>query len=415
MSDLFRQEAIEAQQQRWSGDVSSIRPVSAWAAVALLCTIALAAAVFLFAGNYTRKERVSGVIASIEGVVRLRVQENAVITALLVKDGEQVSAGEPIAELTRERFSDAGPTLLMTDKNLDEQRASVLRRAKETTAALDAGVVAIRDRVARLNSDIVHLGEEIRLQGEQIASVERIITNLKPLAEDKIISDLQYQQQLNQLLDQRARLETLKRTRDGMQSEILLARSELRGLQAKAAAELATVDQSRIALDREKVQLHGDSVMQLRAPVDGIVTAITAVVGQRIDPSVTIASVVPRNAKMQAILHVPSTAIGFMRVGQSVALRYDAYPYQKFGQHAGTVVKISEADLPATEQELTGAAKDKANLFRVRVALNRDYVEAYGARYPLRPGLTLHADVELDRRRLIDWIFEPLVALGKRL
>ena len=415
MSDLFRQEAIDAQQQRWSGDVTSIRPVSAWAAVTLLVTIAVAAVAFLFAGNYTRKERVTGVIASLEGVVRLRAQDSAVVVRLLAKDGEEVRAGDPIAELTRERFSDAGPTLALAEKNLDAQRESVLRRARETATVLDAGVRGIRDRIARTNNDINYLGEEIRLQGEQIASVERIIANLKPLAEDRIISDLQYQQQLNQLLDQRARLETLKRTRDGMRSEILLAQSELRSLQAKSAAELASMDQSRMVLEREQAQLHGDSIVQVRSPVDGTVTGITAVVGQRIDPAATIATVVPRNAKMQAILHVPSTAIGFMKVGQNVVLRYDAYPYQKFGQQSGTVVKISEADLPAGEAELSGAAKDKSNLFRVRVALSRDYVEAYGTRYPLRPGLTLGADVELDRRRLIDWIFEPLVALGKRL
>ena len=83
MSDLFRQEAIDAQQQRWSGDVTSIRPISAWTSVSLIFSIAVLAVAFLFFGSYTRKERVSGVIASIEGVVRLRAQESAVITRLL--------------------------------------------------------------------------------------------------------------------------------------------------------------------------------------------------------------------------------------------------------------------------------------------------------------------------------------------
>ncbi len=60
------------------------------------------------------------------------------------------------------------------------------------------------------------------------------------------------------------------------------------------------------------------------------------------------------------------------------------------------------------------AAKDRA-LFRVRVTLDRDQIEAYGSTIRLRPGLTLSADIELDRRRLIDWMFDPLYALGQKL
>ena len=96
-------------------------------------------------------------------------------------------------------------------------------------------------------------------------------------------------------------------------------------------------------------------------------------------------------------------------------MNYDAFPFEKFGQYSGTVVKVSEADVPGTELELPQqVAKDKT-LYRVSVALDREDVDAYGAPVKLKPGMTLSANIVLETRRLIEWIFDPVLALGKKL
>jgi len=99
-------------------------------------------------------------------------------------------------------------------------------------------------------------------------------------------------------------------------------------------------------------------------------------------------------------------------------LRYDAYPFEKFGQYSGRVSAVSEADVPTLDLGSTVAVtqpNDKRTTFRIRVTLDQEYVEAYGNRIKVRPGQTLAADIELDRRRLIEWMFDPLYALGKRI
>lgn len=415
MSDLFRPEAIQARQNRWAGDAATIRPVSAWKTVAFLSLLSIGAIAFLFVGSYTKKERVSGVVMAADGVVRLRAPELSVISAVLVKDGQEVKAGDPIAELSRERFSDAGATVALVDQSLGRQRAQIEQQVREQKGAAVAGIASIRDRTARAQKDMLTVDEEIRLQGELISSAQRMVANLRPLAEEKIISELQYQQQLNQLIDQRARLETLKRTRQGLVSEVASSQSDLVALQAKAAAEVAGVERSALALDQDRLQRRTDSVTQLRAPVSGTVTSLVGAVGHRVDPATPIATIVPAGAKLQALLFVPSSAVGFIKIGQRVAVRYDAFPFEKFGQYAGTIVKVSEVDVPAAELELPIVVKEKSTLYRVRVELDRDSVDAYGAPVRLRPGLSLAADIELDRRTLIHWVFDPLFALGKRL
>jgi len=415
VSDLFRKQAIEEKQSRWTGQVSAIRPVKVWVPVLFLACIALVMVMFLFFGSYLRKERVTGVVVAAEGVIRIRSPEAAVISAIPVRDGQEVRAGDLLAELTRERFSAAGPTSTLVDRSLGLQSDQIQRQNLEQQAAAQASAAGIRERMSRAARDIVHLDEELRLQQQIIASTERVVGNLKPLADDRIITDLQYQQQINQLLDQKARLQSLLRTRDALRAEIQSGETELKALQARMQADMAAAERSRLVLEQDRLQRRSDSALQLRAPVDGTLTSLIGVVGQRVDPATMIAALVPANATLQAILFVPSTAIGMVRVGRRVTLRYDAFPFEKFGQYSGTIIKVSEADVaPGDLEGPPQTGKDKT-LYRVRVSLDRDSIEAYGSKVRLRPGLTLAADIELDRRRLIEWMFDPLLALGKKL
>jgi membrane fusion protein len=120
-----------------------------------------------------------------------------------------------------------------------------------------------------------------------------------------------------------------------------------------------------------------------------------------------LANLVPSGAVLQAHLFAPSSAMGFVRPEQPVLLRYDAYPYQKFGHQTGHVLQVSRTPMPA------GASGEP--MYRITVALDRQAVAAYGQAQALSPGMQLEADVLLDRRRLIEWIFEPVLSLTGRV
>ena len=111
-----------------------------------------------------------------------------------------------------------------------------------------------------------------------------------------------------------------------------------------------------------------------------------------------------------------------VRPGQRVLLRYDAYPYQKFGHYEGTVTSVSRATvspgelagLPAAT-EAGGLAADAGEpVYRVTVALDRQTANAYGAPAALQPGMTVQADVLIESRRVWEWVLDPLYALTGR-
>ncbi len=417
-SDLFRKEAIDALQTRWTGQIASIRPISAWFLTLFLSAIGAIILIFLFTGSYTKKERVTGVVMPVAGVIRLRAPENAVISAIAVKDGQQVNAGDLLVELTQERFSDQGSTQALVDSNISPQRERMLNQIAENAKFGRASSAAVLERGRRAASDLIHIAEELRLLEQQVRAGENVLRNLKPLAEEKIVSDLQVQQQSNQVLELRSRIESLRRNQSALQAEVTMARSEAAAIGARTASEQALLERTVMALEQDRMQRRATSVTQIRAPIAGTITALTTAVGQRVDASVSLAALVPASSKMEVVLSVPSSAIGFVKVGRKVIVRYDAYPFEKFGQYSGQVSAVSEADVSSADLGAAAAPvqpADKRTAFRVKVALDQEYVEAYGARINVRPGQTLAADIELDRRRLIEWIFDPLYALGKRI
>jgi transposase-like protein len=122
---------------------------------------------------------------------------------------------------------------------------------------------------------------------------------------------------------------------------------------------------------------------------------------------------------LQAHLFAPSRTVGFAQRGQAVQLRYAAFPYQKFGLQQGTVASVSRSPVspaqlpPALAHLVTGTGAREA-LYQLTVELASQNVLAYGEATPLRAGMTLDAAVAQERRRVIEWLFEPLIGAAQR-
>ena len=146
----------------------------------------------------------------------------------------------------------------------------------------------------------------------------------------------------------------------------------------------------------------------LIASVAGTVSTLQLKAGQQVSDGQLALSLLPENPQLEAVLYLPTAAIGFVATGQEARLRYHAYPYQRFGIFTGTVVDISDTvllptDLP--ELALPGPS------FRVRVKLPSQTVLAYQKALPLKAGMTLEADLVTEKRSLMQWLFDPVYSL----
>jgi membrane fusion protein len=104
---------------------------------------------------------------------------------------------------------------------------------------------------------------------------------------------------------------------------------------------------------------------------------------------------------------------------QPVKLSSAAFPYQKFGLQGGRVASVSRspvapAQSPVAQAHQASASEAPEGLYRLTVELASQHVVAYGEATPPRAGMTLDAAVVQERRRVIEWLFEPLIGAARR-
>ena len=181
---------------------------------------------------------------------------------------------------------------------------------------------------------------------------------------------------------------------------------------ADADSEIAAVRVSAESVAQQRAQLRGAQAYAIVAPISGRVAALQTALGRTVEPSVPLMEIVPEGSPLRAHVYVPTRAIGFVRLGQEVRLLYDAFPYQRFGSFNGRIVGIARTVIDP--RQLAVPLRFEEPVYRIDVAPEAQTVGAYGERQPLQPGMTLTANLILDRRSFGDWLLQPLNAVLRR-
>jgi membrane fusion protein len=416
---LFRTEVLEHRERDWLGSIQLIRPVSLAVLSALALVAAVAVGAYLVLGEYTRKARVTGYLVPDRGVIRLMAPQAATVVESHVAEGRSVRRGDVLFVLGVGQATLSGDTQGAVQSSI-AARTSSLRGASRQRELLDQNQIAALDRqLDDMQRELVSMKIEADLQTQRLALAQQAQTQYESLRNDNFVSSAQVRAKAEEVLNVKAQLQALERQRATRLREIAALQAQRRELPLQAQAAQGAIDRDLAALAQQAAETEARQRIVVRAPQDGVVSAVLAEPGQTVTPAVALASLLPAGAKLQAYLYAPSSAVGFVRPNQPVQLRYQAVPYQKFGQQAGEVVQVSRSPLQAAELAglaLPGALSTGGEpLYRITVTLAQQSVSAYGQPQALAPGMQLEADVLLDRRRLIEWLFEPVLGIAGRV
>ncbi|HSG87684.1 MAG TPA: HlyD family efflux transporter periplasmic adaptor subunit [Pseudomonadales bacterium] len=411
---LFRVQALHADRRRLWGDLLLTQPPgTASAAVLVLAFLAALGALLAF-GEFTRTERVAGYLVPDGGVIGVQTPLAGLVTRVLVREGDRVAAGARLVEVRDSRALaggvDAGDAALATlDARLD--RLASLRESERLRMAREAAADA--DALARLEARRALLASSRERLQAQLALVERSEARMAALERSGHVATQQREAVTGERLEVAGRLDSVRRSRLELDEEAARLRTRVDNWPMTRAARLAELDDRHDALVRERIETGGRTAFWLRAPRSGRVASLAVVEGEVARAGRDLLTLLEPQASMSAVLLVPSRAAGFVRAGQQVRLLYDAFPFTRFGVHAGEVVGVGRSIL--SPAELDAPARATEPVYKVRVRPRTDVIEAYGERVPLQAGMALEADIELERRRLWRWLFDPLLALGARL
>ncbi|WP_288740489.1 efflux RND transporter periplasmic adaptor subunit [uncultured Rheinheimera sp.] len=410
---LFRVKAVQAQQQRLEGKVSVVQPVSSSVLCFCLILIVSSLLLFLHQANFSRKETVQGYLKPSTGVVRIQSQRSAVLTQLYVQDGAQVEAGQKLALLSSDEFLAAGQSLtshlqssLTRQLILNSQKQQELIQSfEQQDQQLAVQINNVKQQLSDNQRQQKLLTERIGLQAERLASQQK-------LALKGHLPRLQLEQQQDQHLMLQQQLAEVQTLAQSIRQQQIQWEHQRQTLPVDLQRQLQQLKAEQLQFEQQKTELMARGEVLLTAPVSGRVTNLVVAQGQQLQGSQVLMQLLPEAGVLYAQLLVPTRAFGFIQPGQTTWLRFDAFPYQRFGLYQGEVSQLSKAVLMA--QDPDSPVRIQEPVYQVQVRLNQQFIEAYGEQLPLQAGMLLNADIVLEQRSVLSWLLEPLVSLKGR-
>ena len=411
-SDLFRSEVIEAHRSSWLGSISLAQPLRLWVMTVFAVLAASAISLFLVVGTYTWHSRVGGQLVPTRGLVTIPAPTEGVMSELAVEEGSIVEEGQRLAVVTVQRVTpNGGDSARAIDDRIRERRESLEKSRVAQEQLMDVQQQGLHEQLAKVRRELIQLEREIKTQEQQVRLAQETEAKLRALYARKVISEQEWREQQSAVLARLSSQQGLQRQAEGVRQKIAQLEQTLSELPVQLRTTMANIDRELAALEQELIGTQSKSALAIVAPAAGMIASQLVKSGQAVQPGQSMFSIVPGDGQLEAELRAPSRAIGFIAPGDRVLLRYQAYPYQKFGHHTGHVIRVSRNTLSSAE---LGTQVQEPS-YRVVVALDRQTVLAYGKLEHLKPGMLLEADVLGERRRLIEWVFEPLYSIKGKL
>jgi hemolysin D len=384
--------------------------------------------------------------------------EPGIVTAIHVRDSDQVVAGQVLVELDstvnaaeRKRI---GHELLRS--RLDVARLSALRAGIEagsgpvgfapppdappeeverTRAAMASQANEQAAKLAAIEQQIAQKTAEAQEVAGTIAKLEASLPLIEQLAELRrkamaieFGNRVAYLEAEARATEQRHELE-VQRHRVG---EVAAARQALEWQRAQTESEyahkvlgdLADVQLKAAQLTQDVVKANQKLAEQrLRAPVDGTVQQIAVhTIGGVVTPAQQLMVIVPADSRLEVEAMVSNRDIGFVRTGQPAEIKVDTFNFTRYGLLHGEVRDVSQdaivRDKPADKQGAArpaGALADSSEpqgqelLYATHVSLDRTQMEVEGRLVNLGPGMAVTVEIKTGSRRLIEYVLSPLL------
>lgn len=447
---LFRPEVHAAQSQQWLGAIRLAQPLSNWLIAGFAALIAIALIAFVCLGSVTKKARVSGITIPVGGSISVSAANAGLLIKSYVSEGDIVSAGQALFEISNERQGDKGEITALVAQQLATRQHSLEAEQRLRTAQSIEKKQALVQRLNNLSTEASQLDQEITLNQRRHALAQDTVSKFQTLQGNGYVSAAQTQQKQEDLIDIATRLSNLQRGKLQLQASQMALQAEHAALANSLATDRAQLLRATASLQQEIAENRNRKANLITASQTGTITTLTSQAGQMINAGQVLGTLIPATAEancdaggldkqtvcknssektnqLEVHLYAPSRTAGFVDEGQQVQIRYSAFPYQKFGLQKGTVIGISRTPFAPNElppnlastilsnaQQSIPSSNTSEALYRIKVRLEKQSIDAYGQKQSLKPGMTLEADVVQSRRKIWEWIVEPLLTVARQ-
>ncbi|MEP7311818.1 MAG: HlyD family type I secretion periplasmic adaptor subunit [Pseudomonadota bacterium] len=357
-----------------------------------------------------------------------------IVREILVKDGDQVTAGQVLIRLDP---TESGADSLANTQTLDLERLHVRRLEAELAdkplvrlsgedpllfAQVDAQhrahrravedtlsqAAAARDRASK---ELAAEVEELRKLQKTAPMLRRSADAYAKLANENLVGKLEAEDRLRLATEREQDMESQRATVDSLKASVLEADRHLAQIRSGSVSELqiALVEAgAKVAqLEQADVKLHYRSRnLELKAPQAGVVKDLaTTTVGAVVQPGTVLLNLVPVGEQLRAEVSIENEDIGFVRPGQTVRLKLATYPFQRYGMLEGLVRTVS-ADASIEKQDAQGSGHLPG--YKAVVSLSEQALDLNGLKHPIAAGMQLTAEIVEGERTVLEYLLSPV-------
>ncbi|EGQ9966607.1 HlyD family secretion protein [Vibrio cholerae] len=365
-------------------------------------------------GTYTKKSYLEGVIMPSTGLIAVKASQDGIVEQVFTQEGQQVDRSIGLLEINSEIFDSNGQSIHQSLKrSLQQQYDSILSQQRYEKLMSQARTDELKSKIERLKLEIQSAQQSLRLAKERTALKNESNESYRKLLESKYISDLTFKDYLSSLVALKADEESKIMLIQQLERELVGAQYQFDYMQQEGKVRDVELARQLDGIVQQQIELTATTEAVIYAPVSGEVSALRIENGQAVSRGEVLLNIIPETTELQVELYAPSRAVGFLQTGQSVGLRIDAYPFEKFGIQTGTIKRVTKSTLSPTEIKSKDQTirSDAETLYRVIVALNKPTITVYGREEPLKVGMKVSADVYVETRQLYEWLLGPITRL----
>ncbi|MFZ6721866.1 HlyD family secretion protein [Undibacterium sp. Ji49W] len=423
MSKLFRKEALDHQSQRYHGAILLTRTWSYPMLSLFLFGLIVLIVIFSLFFGFTRKETVSGMVVPDQGLYRLATPQSGIVSIIHVKEGQEVQAGEALFTLSGERNNGSTDTQASIKQSLQARIAQFNQELDQLQQQTKNKRMDMDGRYAKLQASLLHVDNELVLQRRRVQLVRDISNRMADLGKSGNVSKVALNEKAADVIEQESRLASIELEQLALQREVATLSASRLDLPLQAERDASQLKRNIEELQQQVTESEARRQLVIRADQPGRVAGIVVNRGQSVFADQRLANLMPAGSKLEVELYAPTRAAGFVSPGTEVMLRYDAFPYQKFGQFRGVVKEVSVATIALDDVQIgiNNSVRQVASsgggepVYRLRVQLDSTQVKAFGSSHQLKPGMQLAATLVLEHRTLAQWVLEPLYGMASQL
>lgn len=413
MKGIFRKEIVSNNSQRLFGEILLVSPFSFISITLSMLIVFILLVLIVMNGTFSRKESVQGYLTPNKGIINVKTPVSGYIETHNVVLGQQVVKGEILLVISAQEELRSAESVNNKLINQILKKKKIIKQTMKDNALLNSSELKqLKLSNENLKKEIKQISNQINWQKEQASTSYNSWQEHIEYFNKNLITINELTSKKNSYLQDKANLDLSIRQKTSLLGEKIEIEKQIEQLPIYNKKITNELHEKLASLDERLINLESNNTFTISAPISGRITSINANSGNSISANETLFKIIPENANLFAELYLPSRAIGFVEEGQNVLLRYSAFPYQRYGLYTGKIMQIAQSTI--NPGELNFPLYEKVPVYKVKVELDSQVIKAYGKQFNLQAGMSVAAEIIIEKRSLFEWVFSPLQNMNNK-